>query len=34
MLIPEFKITQDDEFIIISLRLPYVKVSACEFWIE
>lgn len=34
MLIPEFKITQDDDFIIVSIRLPYVKVTACEFYIE
>lgn len=34
MLIPEFKITQDDDFIILSIRLPYVKVTACEFYID
>jgi len=34
MLIPDFKITQDDDFIIVSIRVPYVKVTACEFFID
>lgn len=34
MLIPDFKITQTETHIIIVIRVPYVKVSACEFYIE
>ena len=34
MLIPDFKITQNDTHITIVIRVPYVKISACEFYIE
>ena len=34
MITPNFKIEQNDEFIIISIRLKYVKISDVEFFIE
>ena len=34
MITPNFKINQDDEFIIITIRLKYVKISDVEFFIE
>lgn len=33
MLTPDFKLTQSDTQITIVLRLPYVKISSCEFYI-
>lgn len=29
MLIPEFKLNQNDDFVIVVIRVPYVKVTAC-----
>lgn len=34
MLTPEFKITQTEAEVVVAVRLPYVKVSSCEFYIE
>jgi protein SHQ1 len=34
MIVPEFKLKQDDRFLSVFIRLPYIKVSACEFFIE
>ena len=34
MLIPQFKLEQDDENLIIEIRLPYIKIKTAEFFIE
>lgn len=34
MIVPEFKLKQDDQFVSIFIRVPYIKVTACEFFIE
>ena len=34
MLIPKFSITQNDEFIIILIKLPYVKIGNVEFYVD
>jgi protein SHQ1 len=34
MIVPEFKLKQDDRFVSVFIRVPYIKVTACEFYIE
>lgn len=34
MIVPEFKLKQNDRFVEVFIRVPYIKVSACEFYIE
>ena len=34
MIVPEFKLKQNDNEVIVFIRVPYIKVSACEFYIE
>ena len=34
MIIPQFSLTQDENFLIIVIRVPYVKISKAEFYIE
>lgn len=34
MIVPEFKLKQTDNFIQVFIRVPYIKVAACEFYIE
>ncbi len=33
-MIPEFQIDQDNECVSIAIRVPYLKVTKCEFYIE
>lgn len=34
MIIPKFALSQSDDYLIITIRLPYVKVTNSEFYIE
>ncbi|KRX03747.1 hypothetical protein PPERSA_04255 [Pseudocohnilembus persalinus] len=34
MLTPKFTISQNDEFVIIVIRVPYVKISSAEFFLD
>lgn len=34
MIVPEFKLKQTDAYVIVFIRVPYIKVTACEFYIE
>ena len=34
MLVPEFKLSQNDTHVTVQIRLPYVKVTSAEFYIE
>ena len=34
MIIPDFKLKQTDSHIQVYIRVPYIKVSASEFYIE
>lgn len=34
MIIPQFELTQTTDHVVLRLRLPYVKVSKSEFFIE
>jgi len=34
MLVPKFEISQDENFIIISIHAPYTKITDVEYWIE
>lgn len=34
MITPQFKVTQDDEFVYIKIRAPSIKASAIEFFVE
>lgn len=34
MIVPQFKLFQTDEHLIIVIRLPYVKVSSSELYID
>jgi|JI9StandDraft_1071089.scaffolds.fasta_scaffold594838_2 protein SHQ1 len=34
MIVPEFKLKQSDSHVLVYIRVPYIKVSACEFYIE
>lgn len=34
MIVPDFKLRQNDTHLLVFIRVPYIKVSACEFYIE
>ncbi len=34
MITPDFKLSQEDEVLIVAIRVPYVKISACEVYVE
>ena len=34
MITPVFEITQDDNFVIVHLRAPHIKVNTFDFYIE
>ena len=34
MIIPKFRLSQDKQYIIIIIRVPYVKIQSSEFYIE
>lgn len=34
MLIPKFSLSQDDQFVIVVMTIPYLKISKSEFYIE
>jgi protein SHQ1 len=34
MIVPDFKLKQNDTHVIVFIRVPYIKVGACEFYIE
>lgn len=34
MIVPEFKLKQNEGFVLVYIRVPYIKVTACEFYIE
>ncbi|EAS07700.1 SHQ1-like protein (macronuclear) [Tetrahymena thermophila SB210] len=34
MIIPQFKLTQDSKYVVAVIRIPYVKISNAEFYIE
>lgn len=34
MIVPEFKLKQTDSHVVVFIRVPYIKVTACEFYIE
>lgn len=33
MIVPEFKLKQTETHVQVFIRVPYIKVSACEFYI-
>lgn len=34
MIIPQFRLSQDSKHIVVVIRIPYVKISNAEFYIE
>lgn len=34
MITPDFKLTQEEDELIVAIRVPYVKISACEVYVE
>ena len=34
MITPDFKLNQNTTHLIVYIRLPYIKVTACEFYID
>ena len=34
MIVPDFKLKQNETHVQVYIRVPYIKVNSCEFYIE
>lgn len=34
MITPEYRVSQEEQFLVLNIRLPYVKISQCEMLVE
>lgn len=34
MIVPQFSLSQDGKYVVVVIRIPYVKISNTEFYIE